>query len=220
MCAKHGRQTRLTLLSVTESLTLDAPAHLLENNTAMRNPVWSPSSKKIAFISNLNGKSGIRIIGDDGENHRKVIEYDHKTDKIRNILARSKDSRQIFYSIFPAANDVILTEEGELCFMKDEIKPDDKQIDHILSADIQPLKIERMQYDKAWQWLPFASPDGKRLTVAIENTATDYDLWVRDGKKYKDAEKITGGNYMDIQPVWSPDGRYILFVSDRPVVKK
>jgi len=213
-------QTRLTLFSVTESLTLETPAYLSENNTAMRNPVWSPDGKKIAFISNLNGKCGIWIIGADGKNQRKIVEYDHKTDKIRNILAWSKDGRHIFYSLFPAANDIILTEEGELRFMQDEIKPDDKQIDHILSVDIQTLKIERMQYNKAWQWLPYTSPDGKRLTVAIENTDTDYDLWVRDGKKYKDAQKITGGNYMDIQPAWSPDGRYILFVSDRPVVKK
>lgn len=213
-------QTRLMRFSITENLTLDTPVQLLENINAMRNPAWSPDGRKIAFISNLNDKSCIQVIGADGKNQHQIVEYDHKTKKIRNILAWSKDSRHIFYSLYPAADDLILTEDGELCFMKDDIKPDDKQIDHILGADIETLEIKPMQYDRAWQWLPYASPDGKRLAVAIENTSTDYDLWIREGQKYKNVQKITNGDYMDTQPSWSPDGRYILFVSDRPPEKK
>jgi hypothetical protein len=62
---------------------------------------------------------------------------------------------------------------------------------------------------------PALSPDGKRLAVGIgEVLAKKRDIWIFD--------LVRGGSYRltfdpadDFNPVWSPDGQYIAFGSDR-----
>lgn len=60
---------------------------------------------------------------------------------------------------------------------------------------------------------PVWSPDGSRLAVALA-TAYDMDIFAiaRDGSSW---ENLTNHGSFDFWPAWSPDGRYLLFVSDR-----
>lgn len=82
----------------------------------------------------------------------------------------------------------------------------------------QPYSAEAM-----WQLqrlaTPTISPDGRLAAVAVsgldpESRQQTTNLWLvptRPGK----ARQLTGGNTSDYSPAWSPDGRWIAFVSRR-----
>lgn len=60
---------------------------------------------------------------------------------------------------------------------------------------------------------PVWSPDGSRLAIALETGyALDIFTVTRDGGTFRN---LTRHGSNDVWPAWSPDGRYLLFVSDR-----
>lgn len=90
-------------------------------------------------------------------------------------------------------------------------------------------RIEReIQFEQLGEiYHPTWSPDGKRIAFsAIAGGVSDlyvFDLDVPDkgtgekgtGDKAGVAQKLTDDVYADLQPVWSPDGKTIAFVTDR-----
>jgi dipeptidyl aminopeptidase/acylaminoacyl peptidase len=82
----------------------------------------------------------------------------------------------------------------------------------------QPLTVETM-----WQLKrlgdPSISPDGKLAVVPVTRFDVEKDqgytnLWLVPTKSGK-ARQLTSGMTSDTTPTWSPDGRYIAFVSKR-----
>jgi serine/threonine protein kinase/Tol biopolymer transport system component len=58
---------------------------------------------------------------------------------------------------------------------------------------------------------PRLSPDGRRLAIAIRDGANQ-DIWIYDIQR--DAmTRLTSGGDTFVYPVWSPDGRYVIFGS-------
>ena len=59
------------------------------------------------------------------------------------------------------------------------------------------------------------SPDGTRI-VAEKASLVDsnVDLWIYDVAR-QSAVKLTGGDAPDVNPVWSPDGKLVVFSSKR-----
>ncbi|KAL4923117.1 TolB family protein [Aspergillus undulatus] len=64
------------------------------------------------------------------------------------------------------------------------------------------------------------SPDGSKAVYALE-TFSQKDmtpvssLWIAEVGKDHSARQITSGSFRDEKPRWSPDGRHIVFLSDR-----
>jgi serine/threonine-protein kinase len=71
----------------------------------------------------------------------------------------------------------------------------------------EPLGAQPDQYI-----FPKISPDGTRVAIAIG--ATNQDIWVWDLSR-KTMTKLTFDKSSDAQPIWTPDGRQILFYSGR-----
>ena len=74
---------------------------------------------------------------------------------------------------------------------------------------IKPTRIARFTTDEG-TWMSLAvSPDGR--TVMFDLLGDVYTVPISGGK----AKRILGGNSMDVQPTFSPDGKRVAFISDR-----
>jgi Tol biopolymer transport system component len=61
---------------------------------------------------------------------------------------------------------------------------------------------------------PSVSPDGSRIAVTKANSISgDYDLWVSDPKQ-KLFSRFTFRRGLNYYPIWTPDGRSIIYTSD------
>lgn len=73
--------------------------------------------------------------------------------------------------------------------------------------------LRRLTNNRAADYSPIWSPDGRRLLFA-SNRDGDDELFVMDAAG-QDVRQLTRNRAIDLTPQWSPDGRMIAFASDR-----
>jgi len=73
---------------------------------------------------------------------------------------------------------------------------------------VRPLKLPPRLYET-----PRVSPDGKRLAFAIDE-GTEPNIWLYDFDRANAPNRLTFGG-TNVFPVWSSDGQWIAFQSDR-----
>src|SRR4029077_20640078 len=73
---------------------------------------------------------------------------------------------------------------------------------------VQPLAAPPRVYGQ-----PQLSPDGRQLAVAIESPKND--VWIYDLAR-STLTRLTFEGENNSRPLWTPDGKRILFRSDRP----
>ncbi len=151
-----------------------------------RNATWSPDGKWIAYISDATGEDEIWIVSQDGSKPARQVTKNAETYKYR--LAWSPDSKKILWA--------------------------DKKL-RLRFAHIRNGQITEVDQSQKWEFSDYAwSPDSRWVVYAKAETEgmNKICLYSLRAKKSYD---VTDGWYDSSDPVFSPDGKYVFFVSDR-----
>jgi Tol biopolymer transport system component len=182
---KVGGRSRLFLQPVGGGPAIDL---LPDSHEGDSQPAVSPNGQQIAFRSEREG-GGIFVMELKGEPVRRVTGFGFNP-------AWSPDGKEILYAT--------------------------AGIEDPLVRQVHPSKIYRINLETNEQRLvhegdavqPNWSPHGFRIAYWETSSSGKRVIWTirKDGGK---AVQVTKGESVDWNPVWSPDGRYLYFASDR-----
>lgn len=151
-----------------------------------RNPVWSPDGKWIAWVSDKSGEDEIYIIPQGGGSSVRQVTFGQETYKYE--IRWSPDSRKILWS--------------------------DKKL-RLRFVEVESKVIREVAQAEAWEIRSFNwSPDSQWIAYAKteeEGMPKLYLYSLETGRTHE----VTEGWYSAAQPVFSTDGKYLFFISDR-----
>lgn len=151
-----------------------------------RAQLWSPDGKYIAFLSDMKGEYEIFIMKGDGSEAPIQITKDADTYKYR--LRWSPDSKKILWN--------------------------DKKL-RLQYVDINSKNVTTVAENKVWEYNSFEwSHDSKWITYA-EPQPNGMSIIYLFNTDTKEKIEVTDGWYDAGSPVFSQDGKYLFFVSQR-----
>lgn len=151
-----------------------------------RNSVWSPDGKWIAYISDSTGEDEIYIRNQDGTGKAKQLTKNAETYKYR--IAWSPDSKKILWA--------------------------DKRL-RLKYVDVSGGQITEVDKSQAWEFSDYSwSPDSKWIVYRRAETGGMDKLCLYSVKDKKSCE-LTEGWYPASNGIFSSDGKFIFFVSNR-----
>ena len=168
------------------------PINLMKDedpNTIDTQPAFSPDGRMIAFRSSKDG-GGIFVMGATGESVKRLTNSGFNP-------AWSPDQKEIVYSTESITTNPLNRGTGARLWV----------VTVATGATRQLTQTDAVQ--------PNWSPHGQRIAYwAIPEGGSQRDIWTIPAQGGKPVQ-VTNDAAVDWNPVWSPDGRYIYFSSDR-----
>jgi Tol biopolymer transport system component/tRNA A-37 threonylcarbamoyl transferase component Bud32 len=151
-------------------------------------PAFSPDGHSIAFRSERDG-GGIFVMRSDGSGVRRISDAGYNP-------AWSPDGKQIVY--------------GE----ESIVRPEDRsgRVSRLWVVEVSSGKKRPLTKDDGVQ--PHWSPHGQFIAYWAIDLDGDRDLWTVPASGGSPV-RITRDHFLDWNPVWSPDGAWIYFCSNR-----
>jgi len=116
-----------------------------------------------------------------------------------------------FESFHPFQSRIDVSKKGELAFVSKW-----NERDALFIYDVAGKKVVMRQYldDLIALSSPAWNADGTKIAVSGLKPSGHMDLYVFD-RETKELTRLTNDLYTDLDPTWSPDGKQIVFGSDR-----
>jgi dipeptidyl aminopeptidase/acylaminoacyl peptidase len=214
------------------------PLPMTAEDVSSSHPRWSPDGKYLAFLSSRNaGKSQVWLLNRLGgeavrltETPQGVSDFEWSPDSTRLVLVlqdpkpedveAAKDKDKDKPAPKPKTPPPFVIDR--LQFKQDTVGYLDRRRTHLYVFDVAAKSLTQITSGDYDDNEPAWSPDGKSLAFTSNRSTPDpdrnfnTDIWViaaNNTDKAAHPTQITTNLGADRSPTWSPDGKWIAFVS-------
>ncbi|ADV82412.1 alpha/beta hydrolase family protein [Terriglobus saanensis] len=188
-------------------------------------PLWNPNGKWILYQSGRKGFNELYVVGDDGKEEKLLAatEIYEGDDVIANTAqdkgdAVSSDRFDPNPSWSPDGTRISYTERSRQ-FFSGKLKV--LVFDQATGTAGASIDLYTAKNDPGGAWAVNTaswSPNSSKLAVILQESAWD-KIWLISSKGGK-PQQLTKGTGEDENPVYSPDGKWIVFTSNRDLAEE
>jgi dipeptidyl aminopeptidase/acylaminoacyl peptidase len=189
-------------------------------------PLWNPNGKWILYQSGRKGFNELYVVSDDGKEERELAATEIYTgeDVIANTSADrgdavSSDRFDPNPSWSPDGRHISYTERSRQFFSgKLKVLSFDQQTGSITGI---PVDLYTAKNDPGGAWAintAVWSPDSRTLAIVLQESSWD-KIWLIPAKGGR-PKQLTTGTGEDENPIYSPNGKWIVFSSNRDLAEE
>jgi Tol biopolymer transport system component len=188
--------------------TGDEDSMIKQPESAFR-PGLTPDGKSLLYVTRYETETGLRLRNlETGEDH--WVRYPVTRDDQEALF-----TRDLFpgYAFLPGGREIVYNQDGKIRRLNldsgaESVIPFSAEVSQDLGPKLDfPQKVEQGPVKVRLIHDPAESPDGKKLAFSAMTHL--YTLDLPSGK----AQRLTSDKTTEFQPAWSPDGRWITYVS-------